>query len=284
MRISAQCTQIIRLLIIFALVCVSSPSARGETGKDVAWKLIHSGLQSTSSSERVAAVRVLGLLTGDGQATELAEHALLDSADEVRSAAATALGQMDSSVSIPKLRQALSDKDIPVVLAAARALIKMKDSSGYEVYYEILTGERKGNQGLIAQQTAVLHDPKKLAELGFEQGIGFIPYAGMGWEALHTILKNNSSPIRAAAATMLASDADPKTASALVNAADDKNWIVRVAALEAIAKRGDPTLQVKVELHMYDPRREVRYVAAATTLRLIDIAEAKAGGNPRKGW
>jgi hypothetical protein len=154
----------------------------------------------------------------------------------------------------------------------------MNDKSGYEVYYEILTGERKGSEGLIAEETAILHEPKKLAEIGFEQGIGYIPFAGMGWDALRVILKNDSSPIRAAAAQMLADDPDPISAKALVKALQDKNWVVRVAVLEALGKRGDPTLRISVEPYMYDPKREVRYAAAATALRLVDIAEAGTPG------
>jgi HEAT repeat protein len=216
-------------------------------------------------------------LIKDRKAGELAESALGDTKPEVRSAAATSLGLMHSTVSIPKLKQALSDKEVSVVLAAARALHEMNDKSGYEVYYEILTGERKGSEGLIAEETAILHEPKKLAEIGFEQGIGYIPFAGMGWDALRVILKNDSSPIRAAAAQMLADDPDPSSAKALVKALQDKNWVVRVAALEAIGKRGDPTLRFSVEPFMYDPKREVRYAAAATALRLVDIAVGREG-------
>jgi HEAT repeat protein len=222
-----------------------------ETGKEAAWNLIQSGLQSRSSEERVCAVRVLGLLVDNSKADELAQHALVgDDKPEVRSAAATALGQMHSTVSVPRLKQMLTDKEVSVALAAARALHALNDKSGYDFYYEILTGERKGSEGLIADQTAVLHEPKKLAELAFEQGIGYIPYAGMGWDALRVILKNDSSPVRAAAATMIANDPDPNAAKALVKATEDKNWIVRVAALEAISKRGDPSWRVTIETSM----------------------------------
>jgi HEAT repeat protein len=181
---------------------------------------------------------------------------------------------MHSTASIPRLKQMLTDKEVSVALAAARALHALNDKSGYDFYYEILAGERKGSEGLIAEQTAVLHDPKKLAELAFEQGIGYIPYAGMGWDALRVILKNDSSPVRAAAATMIANDPDPNAAKALVKATQDKNWIVRVAALEAISKRGDPSSRVTIEKSMYDPKREVRYTAAATVLHLVDVAGA----------
>lgn len=259
------------LLIVLAVFCSPKVMAGPQDGREVAWKLIRGGLHSSSNEERVVAVRVLGLLIADSSAAELAEQALGDAKADVRSAAATALGQMHSTASIPKLKQILADKDIHVVLAAARALHEMKDEAGYETYYEILTGERKGSEGFIAEQTAILHDPKRLAELGFEQGIGYVPYAGMGWDAIHTILKNDASPIRAAAASMLANDPDPKSATALVKATQDKNWVVRVAALEAIAKRGDPSLRIKAELSMYDEKREVRFTAAATIVRLFDL-------------
>jgi HEAT repeat protein len=273
---------LILILTVVAAWFVTSQMFCTESSQDAAWKLILSGVHSTDAEERVAAVRVLGLVIDNQKAGELAENALVDSKPEVRSAAATSLGEMRFTASIPKLKQTLSDKEVSVALAAAGALHKMNDKSAYEVYYEILSGERKSSEGLIAEQTAILHEPKKLAELGFEQGIGYIPFASMGWDALRTILKNDSSPIRAAAAKMLADDPDPNSAKALVNATQDKNWIVRVAALEAIAKRGDPTLRIKVEPSMHDPKREVRYAAAATVVRLVDGADQARSGVKRK--
>jgi hypothetical protein len=56
--------------------------------------------------------------------------------------------------------------------------------------------------------------------MGFEQGIGYVPYAGIRWDAVRTIMKDRSdgSPVKAAAATNLVSDPDSRTAAALVNA------------------------------------------------------------------
>ena len=83
----------------------------------------------------------------------MAEKALTDEKPEVRSSAAAALGAMHSKASIAKLREAADDQDPSVALAAAHALIALKDDSGYEVYYEVLTGERKGGKGVIASQS-----------------------------------------------------------------------------------------------------------------------------------
>jgi HEAT repeat protein len=262
-------------VFLFATGADCRAETRAETSKEAAWKLILPAAHAGSTEKRVLGIRVLGLLPGNQKAIELAEGGLLDAKAEVRVAAATALGQMHSTASIPKLQHAMSDKEVAVALAAARALHEMKDKSAYEVYYAVLTGKRKGGDGFLTEQTAILHEPKKLEALAFEQGIGFVPFASMGWDAVRDILKNDPSPVQAAAATMLASDPDPASATALVNAAHHKRWVVRVAVLEAIAKRGDPALRVRIEAYLYDPREEVRLAAAAAVLHLLDVAEGQ---------
>ena len=106
---------------------------------------------------------------------------------------------MQSRRSIPKLKAAMEDPDPSVALAAAHSLDLMHDNSAFEVYYGVLNGERKAGKGLLASQASRLHDPKKMAELGFEEGIGFIPFAGIGWGAIKAIRKDDASPVRAAA-------------------------------------------------------------------------------------
>jgi HEAT repeat protein len=213
-------------------------------------------------------------MPNDAKALKLAEKALDDDRREVRSAAAAALGDMKSRTSIPKLRAALDDDDPLVALAAAHSLEMMHDDSAYEVYYEVLTGQRKAGRGLIASQTSVLKDPRKMAQLGFEQGIGFIPFAGIGWGAIKAIRKDDSSPVRAAAAKVLTKDPDPAATQALADAAGDKSWLVRTAALEALAKRGDPSVLDTVKLYMSDEKDAVKYTAAAAVLRLMAIKES----------
>jgi len=206
----------------------------------------------------------------------MAERTLQDKEPEVRAAGATALGQMGSTPSIPKLRKMLSDNDPTVVLAAAHALRVLNDPVAYEVFYEVLTGERKSGGGLVGQGMETLKDRKKMAKLGFEEGIGFLPFADMGYTAVKAVTKDDASPIRAAAAKILASDPDPRSGQALLQAVSDKKWIVRVAALEAIAKRGDPNLLSGILPAMSDGNEAVRFTAAASVFRLT--ASAKATG------
>ncbi len=246
-----------------------------------AWQLLESACKSDKASERATAILVLGLNPNDAKSAALAEKALTDDRSEVRSAAAAALGEMKARASIPKLRAAVDDQDPLVVLAAAHSLDLMHDKAAYEVYYELLNGERKARRGLISSQTSLLHDPKKMAALGFEEGIGFIPFAGIGWGAVKAIAKDDSSPVRAAAAKVLARDPDPATTIALTDAAGDKSWIVQTAALEALAKRGDRSVLNTVEKYMSDEKDAVKYTAAAAVLRLTAIRAASKSDRHR---
>ena len=221
-------------------------------------------------------VRVLGLLLGDSRALGLAQKAATDEKPEVRAAAATALGQIHLKSAVPTLQTLLSDSEPSVALAAASALILSKDSGAYEVYYEVLTGERKTGKGLIAEQMKTLKDPKKMAVLGVEEGLGFVPFAGMGLAAFKILRADDVSPVRAAAAKMLAADPDPASGKALINATSDKSWVVKTAALEAIAKRGDPQLLDGILPAMKDDNTSVRCTAAAAVIRLSTAAAAKA--------
>jgi HEAT repeat protein len=253
----------------------ATPKAR-KSPKAEAWQILDAACTGDRTIARATAIRVLGLMPDDAKARRLAEKALADDKPEVRSAAAAALGDMKSRTSIPKLKEALDDDDPSVALAAAHSLELMHDDSAYEVYYEVLTGQRKAGRGLIASETSILKDKKKMAQLGFEEGIGFVPFAGIGWVAIKTITKDDASPVRAAAAKVLAKDPDPAATKALADAAGDKNWLVRAAALEALAKRGDPAVLDTVSLYMTDKKEAVKYTAAAAVLRLTAIKESGA--------
>ena len=72
-----------------------------------------------------------------------------------------------------------------------------------------MIGEKKSGAGLLDEQKKMLNDPKKMAQFGFEQGIGFVPFAGLGYGALKALRKDDESPVQAAAAKMLLKDPDP---------------------------------------------------------------------------
>jgi len=226
-------------------------------------------LADKTTDERAIAVRVPGLLENDPKAQELALKALADDKPEVRAAAAEALGQMNAKSAAPKLEQVIlgNEKEVAVILACARSMIQLGDNRGYNVYYAILTGERKSGGGLLDDQKKMLQDPKKMAQFGFERGIGFIPFAGIGYGAFKQFSKDDESPVRAAAAKMLIKDPDPKSREALISAASDKSWIVRMAALDSLARRGDPTVIPQIMPQLDDEKDVVRYTAAGAIIR-----------------
>jgi HEAT repeat protein len=271
----------LKLSWLLPLVCCAAVSL-GQTPQQQAWSILEAGVNDKSTGKRTQAVGALGLLRGNQRAMEAAQRALGDEKPEVRAAAATALGQMGSTTSTPKLRKMLSDNEASVVLAAAHALRVLKDPVAYEVFYEMLTGERKSGESLVGQGMETLKDPKKMAKFGFEEGIGFVPFADIGYSAVKVVTRDDASPVRAAAANILASDTDPRSGQALVQAASDKKWIVRVAALEAIGKRGDPQLLSGIIPAMSDENQAVRFTAAAAVFKLSAIAKAvgMAGSKP----
>jgi hypothetical protein len=148
---------------------------------------------------------------------------------------------MHAEHSTGDLEEALGDSEPSVVLAGANSLLLLHDDVGYDTYYEVLTGVRRANKGLIKEQLDRLKDKKKMAEMGFEEGIGFIPFAGIGYEVFKTVTKNDSS-------------------------------LLRAAALEAIALRGDPSLLPKISAALDDDKELVRFTAAACVVRLSNLA------------
>ena len=86
-----------------------------------------------------------------------------------------------------------------------------------------------------------MHNPKDLAETAFEQGIGFVPFGGIGFGAFKAIHDSGQTAIvvKATAYKMLATDPDPRSGKALVDATGDPQWVIRAAAYDALARRGD---------------------------------------------
>ena len=246
---------------------------------DQAWAVLHEGLASDKPGRRVDSVRSLALMRHDRKAIAFAERALNDRDRHVRAAAATTLGELASYSSIPKLRTALHDPEISVALAATHALYLLKDKSAYEIYYAILMGDRKSHEGLVESQLDRLKDPKQLMQLGFEEGIGFVPFGGMGYEAYRQIRGHDSSGVRAVAARSLARDPDQVSEDALIQVAlADKSEPVRLAALDALSQRDDRHSIDRLGKNLSEPILAVRYRTAAVILHL----SATEGGTHKK--
>ena len=268
---------------LVALLFAAAVPAVSQAPNDKAWTVLQAGLSNSNTDNRTIATRLLGDLPNNARAQDLALKAISDNRPEVRAAGAEALGNMQAKSAIPKLQQlARTDQDAGVVISAAKALVNLGDPLGYNVYYAILTGEMKSGASLMDEQKKMLKDPKKLAAFGFEQGVGFIPFGGLTLGVFRSVTKDDVSPIRAAAADVLAGDPDPKTTAALKTAVTDKSWIVRAAAADALGKRKDASAIPALQLALDDDKEAVRYTAAVAIIRLNDGKSGRPAAKPAK--
>jgi HEAT repeat protein len=268
--------------VAIAIALVLAPPLFCQTPREQAWTLLQTGLTSSKSETRVIAVRVLGVITFGSQGVTPAEQALTDSDPDVRAAAAVALGSLKAKSSIPKLRAALKDQSGSVVMAVAKSLTILGDETGFGVYYAIVTGQHKSGEILMAGQEKelndLMHHPNELAEQAFEQGIGFVPFGGVGLQAYQAIHGDQEKEIlvRANAVKMLADDPDPLSGKALVTATSDKEWVVRAAAFDALARRGDRSLVPDAANGLSDSNDTAKFMAAAAVVQLSTPANPAA--------
>ena len=236
---------------------------------DKAWTILQAGLSDKSADKRAQTVSAVGIIPGDKRAIETAEKALDDPSSDVRRAAVIALGQMNSTASLPRIKSLLGHSDAKTIVAIAAVLKKFDDPEGYDIYDQILTGKRKDGGSLLDG----LKDGKSLEKMGAETAVGFLPFGGVATGAYDYLKQNGSSrsQVFETAATALADDRDPLAKEALVQAALSGKQAVQVAALRALATRADPTVVTDIEPAMYSDKPLIRYTAAAVILHLLDL-------------
>ncbi len=269
--------ELIVKLAVMLLSVFCSALALAQTPKDQAWKVLTEAAASSKDEIRAGNARALGLINKNAKAVELLEKALEDKDDDVRSSAATSLGLLKAKSSIPKLVEtAKKETDGNVVLAVAKALTDMDDPMGFAIYYAIVTGERKSGQGLVASQSKMLNDmlknPKSMANMAFQQGMGFVPFGGLAMGAFQAVRSSgkNEVLVKAAAVRTLSKDPDPKSTKALVAATGDKEWVVRAAAYDALSRRGDASVVPDMLNGLSDKEEVVKLTAAAAIANLSE--------------
>lgn len=258
------------MLALTLLLAASGVNLSGPPPVAAAWSMLHQGSLDKNDERRAKAILALGLVRQDQRAEAMAEHALADSSDTVKIAAAAALGQIGIRSAAPKLRELLNDEDLIVVLAAANALYELNDPAANSVYYSLLTGKRKG-PSMIKSQLRQLEKRGEIERLAFETGIGFVPFGSIGYQVWRRIMKNRTMPLLILSTQRLARDPDPKSGDALAGACSNKHWQVRAAAVSAIAKRGDPALLGALVPLMTDPNDTVRDDTAAAIVYLAEV-------------
>ena len=239
-----------------------------------AWKLLDDAVASDKVRSRSDALSALSILQSDRHALALMTQSLADKDEGVRALAATSLGNMKARSAIPALRKAVDDPSPVVSFAAARSLWKMGDRSGRELFYDVLSGERKTQPGLIQKKVEEakqdVHNPKTLALIGIDQASGaFLGPFSMGVSMVEEYAKNTGSPVQALCASLLSQDNTPDTIEQLSMALGNSNWSVRAAAAKALARMHDRKIIPELEQMMEtDKEQAARFVAAAAILKL----------------
>ena len=255
---------------------ITAGALSGASPVENAWKVITSATSSNSTVKRKQAVSALEIAGRDRRAVSIVEAALSDKEVEVRVAAVAVLCAVKSRSSMPKLRATLDDPAPEVSFAAARALWDLGDQTGRDILVAVALGDRASSSGLIREQmrdaVKKLHNPAALAVLGMKEGAGaFLGPFGMGILVIEELRKDGSAAARTLSVAALAHGTDPKTLDVLIDALSDKNWVVRAAAVKALATRGNAAMISKLEPSLHDKQEAVRYMAAAAIIRLSAV-------------
>lgn len=271
-----------QMLAAAAFICILSVAPRAisaQTSLDNAWTILQAGAENKDTDQRVITMRVLELISRDAKAVSMAEKGLQDKEEQVRAAAALSLGVMEDKSAVPKLRAVVkSDSEGAVVLAAAKALIQLGDPKGYEVFYAVITGSRKSGESLVGSQekelTQLLKNPQQMEKMAFEQGMGFVPFGGISLQAFQTVHANKQKApmLKATSIKALAKDPDPRSEKVIVAATSDKNWLVRAAAFDALARHGNAAVLPDLSAGLTDDKAEVKLTAAAAVAHLSTIS------------
>ena len=282
-----ECFTVAFAIVVFLGGLALALPAQGQTPEEQAWSILEAGAVDNSSEQRIATMRVPQLIPADPNALRLAEKGLKDNDPDVRGAAALSLGATKSKSVIPQLiAAAKADKEGAVVMAVAKALIELGEEKGYEVYYPVLTGQRKSGEGLVGSQEEemkrLLRNPKAMEEMAFEQGMGSLPFGGAGRKVYEAARESESNElmVEATSIKILAKDPDSRSAKALVAATIEKEWLPRSAAFDALARRGDRGLLPDATPGLKDEKEAAKLTAAAAVIYLSMMSSKGARWTP----
>jgi HEAT repeat protein len=254
----------------------SEPASQVRSGSPdaEAWGILRQGLEDSDVEHRKKAIGAIGTIGDVPEAVQMVERGLQDKDRMVRQTAAATLGEVGSRDAIPYLRAALDD-DPEVSFTAARALWELGDTSAREIFQQVIAGERSDRPGKLQ---SALRDakhklrPSQLALMGAKEAAGLLGPAAIGIDAVEEAVKENKknggAPGRAVAADVLAKDSDPYALTLLEWALGDTSSAVRVTVAKALGERGNQDTIPKLRPLLSDDRHAVRYMAAATTIKL----------------
>lgn len=251
-----------------------------------AWDVLNDGISNKDAAHRIDAIAALSTIGPDPKVVHVLETSLQDKDQQVRQTAARTLGEMKAEAAIPYLKAALNDTP-EVSFTAAQALWKLGDKSGRDMFQQVLEGDRTNApgklHGAIANGKKKLK-PEQLALMGAKDAVGtIVPGAGLGIDAVEegvkVAKKDTGAPGRIVAAEMLATDPDPYAPILLEWALGDNNWAVRTAVAKGLGDRGDAGTIDKLASALADDHHQVRYMAAASMIKLSLKTEPSAASS-----
>ncbi len=254
---------------------VAEAASRSESPSETAaWTALRQGLADSDVQHRKTAIAATGTIGNEPDAVKLVADGLQDKDTEVRQTAALTLGEMKSPAAIPYLKAALDDSP-EVSFTAAKALWTLGDSSGREIFEQVLEGERKDAPSALRTAIKKKLTAGQMALMGAEGATGapFGP-ASIGITAIKEAAQDTkgdaSAPGRAESAAVLAQDQDPYALTLLEWALQDRNWAVRLAVAKGLGQCGNFGSIAKLMPLLTDERHAVRYMAAASMIRLSE--------------
>jgi len=151
-------------------------------------------------------------------------------------------------------------------------LWKLGDQSGREIFQEVLEGERKDAPSKIHAAIKKKLIPGQMPLMGAEGAGTLLGPGSIAITSVHETLEDTKgdagAPGRAEAAGILAKDQDAYALTLLEWALDDHNWAVRLAVAKDLGERGNQDTIPKLSALLNDDRHAVRYMAAASMIRL----------------
>ncbi len=241
-----------------------------------AWEALSQGLEDKDPEHRKATLAALGTMGAVPRAVQMAAKGLQDKDILVRQTAAATLGEMGSRDAIQFLKAALDDNSPEVCFTAAKSLWDLgDDADAREIIEQVIKGERKDAPGKLQaakREAKKKLRPGELALMGAKEAAGLFGPGAMGIDAIHEAVKDaktgGGAPGRTIAAGILAKDPDPYALTLLEWATADPSSAVRVAVAKALGDRGSLDTIPKLMPLLSDDRHAVRYMAAASMVRL----------------
>ncbi len=265
-------------------IFVGVPLAAAQTSPTAqAWNLLHTGASDSKPDVRQQAAAALGSMTGISEAIEMLEKLLSqDEEADVRQTAAVGLGTMKARSAIPYLKDAIDDPDLGVSYAAVRSLWDMGDYSGRQNLEAILSKRRGTSTGGLHKQIEAakrkIHSPAELARITLDNASGAIlgPFA-IGYGPAKALLNDTGATTRAFAADLLSRHCDDESRQVLEERmAAEGNLGVKTAIARALAQCGDKQSLPILEAYMADSRDALKFMAAASVIRLNQPKPAPA--------